>query len=196
MITPALLRIFLIWMKNHPQNRGPTCMPQASRSIKDSLQEEIRGTKIPDTFKEAINSPEAKQWKAAVAKELDSLAKNKVYKLVPITNVPKDEKYPRHNVFKQKVDGRFKVRLLVQGRVQESGIDYGRSYAPVCRIGSVRTLLAKSMRTRMASMADGRGRGVSAVRDRQGRVGQARLRTRRKSPATGEIMVYKLERSL
>ena len=74
---------------------------------------------------------------------MDSLKQHDVYKLVNISGVPKGEKIIGSRfVFKQKADGRFKARLVVQGHVQEPGIDYGRSYAPVCRIGSIRTLLA------------------------------------------------------
>ena len=74
---------------------------------------------------------------------MDSLKQHDVYKLVNISSIPKGEKIIGSRfVFKQRADGRFKARLVVQGPVQEPGIDYGRSYAPVCRIGSIRTLLA------------------------------------------------------
>ena len=74
---------------------------------------------------------------------MDSLKQHDVYKLVNISSVPKEEKIIGSRfVFKQKANGRFKARLVVQDHVQEPGIDYGKSYAPVCRIGSIRTLLA------------------------------------------------------
>ena len=74
---------------------------------------------------------------------MDSLRKHNVYKLVKMSSVPKEEKIIGSRfVFKQKVDERFKARLVAQGYVQEAGVDYGRSYAPVCRIGSIRTVLA------------------------------------------------------
>ena len=74
---------------------------------------------------------------------MDSLRKHNVYKLVKMSSVPKEEKIIGSRfVFKQKIDERFKARLVVQGYVQEAGVDYGRSYAPVCRIGSIRTVLA------------------------------------------------------
>lgn len=90
-----------------------------------------------------MSSPQSAQWQQAINKEIDSLKKHEVYNLVPITSVPKEEKIIASRfVLQQKADGRFKARLVVQGHVQEAGIDHGRSYAPVCRIGSVRTLLA------------------------------------------------------
>ncbi|XP_072389456.1 uncharacterized protein [Diabrotica undecimpunctata] len=39
-------------------------------------------TDIPHTFEEAINSNESKYWKTAINKEIDSLNKNKTWKLV------------------------------------------------------------------------------------------------------------------
>ena len=73
---------------------------------------------------------------------MDSVQQHDVYKLVSISSVPKEEKIIGSCfVFTQKANGRFKARLVVQGHVQEPGIDYGRSYAPVCRVGSIRTLI-------------------------------------------------------
>ena len=107
------------------------------------LEENNQAINIPSSYKAAINSPQAEQWQDAIGKEMESLRKHEVYKLVPITSVPKEEKILGSRfVFKQKADGRFKARLVVQGHVQAAGTDYGRSYAPVCRIGSVRMLLA------------------------------------------------------
>ena len=98
---------------------------------------------IPNSHKDAVKSPQWKDWQGAIQKEMDSLKQHDVYKLVNISSVPKGEKIIGSRfVFKQKADGRFKARLVVQGHVQEPGIDYGRSYAPVCRIGSIWTLLA------------------------------------------------------
>ena len=102
-----------------------------------------RVLQTPRTHNDAINSPEHKEWKVAIVKEMNSLKEHQVYELVPITSVPKDNKIIGSRfVFKQKTDGRFKARLVVQGYVQEPGIDYGKSYAPVCRVGSIRMLLA------------------------------------------------------
>ena len=72
-----------------------------------------------------------------------SLKQHHVYKLVNISSVPKGEKIIGSRfVFKQEADGRFKARLVVLRHAQEPEIDNGRSYAPVCHIGSIRTLLA------------------------------------------------------
>ena len=128
---------------------------------------------------------------------MDSLKQHDVYKLVNISSVPKGEKIIGSRfVFKQKADGRFKVRLSVQGHVQKPGIDYEKSYAPVCRTGSTRTLLA------IAASTDGLcGRWVwwwhfcSLSSTRRSSWSQHRDMIRG-TPKLGEVMVYKLQRSL
>ena len=99
--------------------------------------------KTPNSYKDVDKSPQWKDWQGAIQKAMDSLKQHDVYKLVNISSVPKGKKIIGSRfVFKQKADGRFKARLVVQGHVQEPRIDYGRSYAPVRRIESIRTLLA------------------------------------------------------
>ena len=107
------------------------------------FSEEGQLVRIPNSYKDAQKSPQCGDWNNAIQKEMDSPRKHNVYKLVKMSSVPKEENIMGSRfVFKQKVDGRFKARLVVQGYVQEAGVDYGRSYAPVCRIGSIRTVLA------------------------------------------------------
>ena len=99
--------------------------------------------KIPDTYGQAKSSPQAPLWEAAIDKEMNSLNEHKVFDLVSITEIPKGEKaIGSRYVFKQKADGTFKARLVVQGFSQRPGIDFGQSFAPVCRIGSQRMVLA------------------------------------------------------
>ncbi|CAB1107860.1 unnamed protein product [Ectocarpus sp. CCAP 1310/34] len=79
----------------------------------------------------------------SLCKEMDNLRKHNVCNLVPLSSVPKGEKILGTKfVFKKKLDGRFKARLGVGGHRQGPGQDYGRSYAPVCRIGSIRMTCA------------------------------------------------------
>ena len=86
-------------------------------------EEEKRVVQTPRTHTDAINSPEHNEWKIAIDKEMDSLKDHDVYDLVPITSVPHDNKIKGSCfVFKQKTDGRFKARLVVQGYVQEPGV--------------------------------------------------------------------------
>ena len=111
--------------------------------VHKGFSEEGQPVRIPNSYKDAQKSPQWGDWNNAIQKEMDSLRKHNVYKLVKMSSVPKEEKIIGSRfVFKQKVDGRFKARLVVQGYVQEAGVDYGRSYALVCRIGSIMTVLA------------------------------------------------------
>ena len=111
--------------------------------VHKGFSEEGQLVRTPNSYKDAQKSPQWGDWNNAIQKEMDSLRKHNVYKLVKMSSVPTEEKIIGSRfVFKQKIDGRFKARLVVQGYVQKAGVDYGRSYAPVCRIGSIRTVLA------------------------------------------------------
>lgn len=142
-------------------------------------------------------SPQQEEWKGACGKEMDSLRKNNVYNRIPLSSVPKGEKIlPTKFVFKKKLDGRFKARLVVGGHLQQAGQDYGRSYAPVCRLGSIRTVLAIACEKGWAVyQMDVVGAFLNAPCDRDVYVKPAPGDTL-KDPATGEIMIYKLDRSL
>ena len=161
------------------------------------FSEEGQLVRIPNSYKDAQKSPQWGDWNNAIQKEMDSLRKHNVYKLVKMSSVPKEEKIIGSRfVVKQKVDGRFKARLVVQGYVQEAGVDYGRSYAPVCRIGSIRTVLAIACEHgwpvwQMYVMVA----FLQAHIDKDVYVKPAPGHDPR-DPKTGEVMVYKLERSL
>ena len=100
---------------------------------------------IPNQYEDAMKSRQRKQWLGAIDKEMKSLQEHEVYDLVLITSVPKEKKIVGSRfVFKQMADNRFKARLVVQGYVQEPGIDFGKSFAPVLRLGSQRVLLARA----------------------------------------------------
>ena len=87
--------------------------------------------------------PEAELWKEAAQKEIKSLQDLKVYTLVPISNVPKGQNVIGSKwVFKMKTDNTYKARLVAQGWNQVHGRDCGGSYAPVCRVQSIRMVLA------------------------------------------------------
>ena len=96
---------------------------------------------VPRTIQEARASPEAAEWTAAAEREIESLKERKVYKLVPRTAVPPGRKRIKSKwVFKRKADGSFKGRLVAQGWNQVPGLDCGSTFAPVCRLPSVRMM--------------------------------------------------------
>lgn len=101
---------------------------------------------IPNTYEEAVNSKEAAQWARAVETELQAHEKNNTWTIVSRTPEMKviDSKW----VFKVKMDPnrkksqRFKARLCARGFLQQHGVDYTETFAPVVRYDSLRTLLA------------------------------------------------------
>ena len=97
---------------------------------------------IPNTFKEAMTLLAKAHWKAASDKEVASLKKNNVYTLVPATAVPAGHKIIGSRwVCKVKADKSYKGRVIVLGWGQVPGVDCGGTFAPVCRLQTIRMVL-------------------------------------------------------
>ncbi|KAK9942775.1 hypothetical protein M0R45_008423 [Rubus argutus] len=99
----------------------------------------------PQSYKEAMSSPEAPYWKEAINAEVDSILQNHTWELVdlPPGNKPLGYKW----IFKRKMkaDGsidKYKARLVAKGYKQKEGLDYFDTYSPVTRITSIRMLIA------------------------------------------------------
>ena len=96
------------------------------------FSEEGQLVRIPNSYKDTQKSPQWGDWNNAIQKEMDSLRKHNVYKLINMSSVPKEEKIIGSRfVFKQKVDGRFKARLVVQATYKRLGSTTGEA-TPQC----------------------------------------------------------------
>ena len=99
----------------------------------------------PQTIKEPLERPDAQKWQDAINLELNSLKKNKTWKLTPLPSnrTPISSKW----VFKIKTnaDGtidKYKARLVARGFPQVQGIDYTETFSPVVKLNSIKVLLA------------------------------------------------------
>lgn len=99
----------------------------------------------PQSYAEAMRSPQALLWTKAIQAELQSLKDNATWKIVEL---PKDRKpLTSRWVFKQKVgaDGqvyKHKARLVARGFQQVEGLDYEETFAAVVKADSFRVLFA------------------------------------------------------
>ena len=71
-----------------------------------------------------MSLPQVARWKAESDKDIKSLEKHNVFKLVPIASFPAGYKLVSTRwVFKIKVNGTYKGRLVVQGFSKSPGVD-------------------------------------------------------------------------
>ena len=101
--------------------------------------------RIPKSYKDAVTSPQFKEWLEAIRREYACLMKNKTWDVVVKPDgVPVIGCRWVFNI-KMNPDGsikRYKARLVAQGFSQTYGVDYFDTFAPVVSINSVRLLLA------------------------------------------------------
>lgn len=92
---------------------------------------------VPNTFEEAIESHESESWKIAMNSEMESLTKNKTWKLV---ERPKDKKTLDVKwVYKKKDENQYKARLVVKGFQQKDQLE--NVYSPVVKMQTLKILL-------------------------------------------------------
>ena len=99
----------------------------------------------PKSYNEAVNSPQAENWRKAMQTEYNSLMDNNTWTLV---NEPEDQQVlPGKWVYKVKygADGqvdKLKARYVAKGYAQVEGLDFFDTYAPTCKPETFRILLA------------------------------------------------------
>ena len=112
-----------------------------------SLDEALKFAEAPTSFPESQERPDAKLWKAATIKELDTLVKNDSWWNVIKSKIPSGFKVlPSRFVYRVKFNKlgeilKYKARLVVKGYAQIFGQDYFATFAPVAQLTSLRILL-------------------------------------------------------
>ena len=99
----------------------------------------------PQSFEEAIFTPEAPFWKEAVNSEIESILQNHTWELVDLPPGCKPLGYKW--IFKKKLKAsgsidKYKARLVVKGYKKREGVDYFDIYSPVTRKTSIRMFMA------------------------------------------------------
>ena len=118
---------------------------------------------LPQNYEDALKGPYARQWKAAIKSEIDSLKERGVFKLVDKSSLPANANIISAKwVFKvkPKPDGtveRFKCRLCARGFLQKFGVDYSATFSPVAHAATIKLILAiaaeKQMHLRQADVS-------------------------------------------
>ncbi|KAI1002675.1 hypothetical protein K3495_g5522 [Podosphaera aphanis] len=105
----------------------------------------IQGITIPRTYKEAMRSPQAKEWEEAVKTEIDQLIMNGTWEEMLLPKGANLVSTKWVFTIKETVNGnieRFKARLVARGFSQSQGIDYTETFAPTVRMDTFRIFLA------------------------------------------------------
>jgi hypothetical protein len=104
--------------------------------------------RTPQTHREAMSSPDAKEWKIAEHSEMASCVGQKVWTLVARTSLPKGANVlPCKTVYKIKVNElgqitQFKARFTPKGFRQKQNVDFFETYARTGQYKTLRTLLS------------------------------------------------------
>jgi transposase InsO family protein len=139
------------WRVRHPtpaiesdtseSDSGEPNLQESSSEDEDSEVAAVaRSFHEPNTYKQAMKSPDAVLWRKAAEEEINSLLANGTWELVPL---PEGKKAIGSRwVFKVKknADGsieRYKARLVAKGFSQRPGLDYNEVYAPTFRMASI-----------------------------------------------------------
>jgi hypothetical protein len=104
--------------------------------------------RTPKTYKEAMTSSDATEWRAALEAEMKACQQQEVWRLVRRDELPRDANVlPCKEVFKIKLteDGgidKFKVRFTPKGFRQKQGVDFFETFARTAMYKTLRVLLS------------------------------------------------------
>lgn len=125
-----------------------TYFAMLSKSYNTGLKIFDKESDEPNTYLEAITSPDAQNWIKAINEEYKALEKNKTWTLVHINSIPKNTRLIDSKlVLKRKIDAtnnstKCKARLCARGFKDSNYHDRTVIFAPVARIRDVRFLLS------------------------------------------------------
>ncbi|KAG8926805.1 hypothetical protein FRC01_008347 [Tulasnella sp. 417] len=102
-------------------------------------------TTDPRSYREALSSPDAKQWEDSIQAEYNSLVKMGTFEIVDLP--PGRKAIPSTYVFKEKKGPngetlKFKTRIVARGDMQKKGEDFDKVFAPVPRLDTVRAVFS------------------------------------------------------
>jgi transposase InsO family protein len=119
---------------------------EASSDIELVFNATIKDDRVPKTFAEAMQRPDAPLWKGSTDAEIQALLDNGTWELVSLP--PGEKAIGSRWVFRIKLhsDGsldKYKSRLVAKGYTQRPGIDYDEVFAPTTRWAALRAILAQ-----------------------------------------------------
>lgn len=123
------------------RNRQPRQQWQfllSSASEEDEIYE-------PTSYADAMKSPDAELWKAAIQDEFNTLMTNKT---LPLSELPPGRSYIKSRwIFKIKPGShgspaRYKARLVAKGFSRRPGIDFEETFSPVIKHDTLRVVLS------------------------------------------------------
>ena len=102
---------------------------------------------IPQTYGEAMQSDNSKEWRKAMNEEIQSLNENKTFTptTLPVGKKPVGGRWVY--AIKSGVDGndQYKARFVAKGYSQKMGVDYGETFSPTADLTSVRIVIQKAV---------------------------------------------------
>lgn len=99
----------------------------------------------PKNYAEAVSRSDAEKWREAMKEEMDGFEDMGVYEVVDLPQGRRAVGCRWVYSFKRDIEGTittYKARLVAQGFSQIPGLDFDKTFAPVCRLSTVRTVVA------------------------------------------------------
>src|SRR5437667_7820917 len=121
------------------------CITLSALEVFATYGPDFRQDNDPQSFSDAMRRPDHKLWWEAFCNEIRAIVANNTWTLTDLS--PGFKALPLKWVCRTKRDAnnvfeKYKGRIVVKGYAQEAGLDFDKTFAPVVRIESVRTIFA------------------------------------------------------